>query len=189
MTKEDVQARLNAIGEKYGAAIMIEESENISVINEKYFTDVENLLRNGIRNSVNSGTYLLNDEGIDDIAVASSSLSQILLEDGVLYSGCFVETSEPRCLINWAVTSNPITYYVSAEPIIRDGNSNAMVKWFTPFSGNLKNPRFSYNGVFFYNFGEPIDDDGDGLLDLNSRTEHLEREFYGVKTEQTTPYM
>lgn len=45
MTKEDVQARLNAIGEKYGAAIMIGDCEDMSSIKNDYFVSVENLLK------------------------------------------------------------------------------------------------------------------------------------------------
>ncbi|MBR3916596.1 MAG: hypothetical protein IKJ49_05590 [Bacteroidaceae bacterium] len=189
MTMEEVQARLDEIGTRYGVAIMIEESENISVINEKYFTDVENLLKNGIREDTNIEARLLDDRNIDNFAVTSSSRSQILLENGTLYSGSFMEISGANCIINWAVTSNPLTYYVSAEPRIKDGGSNAIIKWFSPFSGNLKNPRFSYYGIFYYTFDEYVDENGDGLLDLDSMIEIETFEFRGTKSEQTTPYM
>ena len=148
MTQEEVQARLDELGEKYGASVMIADDQDISSVGEDYFTYVDNFLKNGIISN-NNAVQIMNDECIDEVAVASSSLAGILLEDGVLYSGRFLEPTLLNCIINWAITSNPITYYVSAEPNIKDGTTNAFIDYFSPFSGDLSNPRFGYTGVYY----------------------------------------
>ena len=88
MTKEEVQARLDEIAREYGAAVMIADNQDLSSVSEDYFEYVDNFLKNGITSN-NNDIQITNDDCIDEVAVASSSLSSFLLEDGVLYSGRF----------------------------------------------------------------------------------------------------
>lgn len=215
MTKEEVQARLDEIAREYGAAVMIADNQDLSSVSEDYFEYVDNFLKNGITSN-NNDIQITNDDCIDEVAVASSSLSSFLLEDGVLYSGRFLEPTLLNCIVNWAVTSNPITYYVSAEPRIKDGTSNAFIDYFSSFSGDLSNPRFRYSGVYYSLFPSeggslvpPIilpnnlstmdveDDDemyldydrnNDGLIDSEYYPICYKLDFYGGKTEKTEPY-
>lgn len=209
MTQEEVQARLDELGEKYGASVMIADDQDISSVGEDYFTYVDNFLKNGITSN-NNAVQIMNDECIDEVAVASSSLSAFLLEDGVLYSGSFLEASVLNCVISWAVTSNPITYYVFAEPQIKDGLTNAVIDYFSPFSGDLSNPIFSYSGYYYSYYpialdssvvNKPLppildnnfvpidhDKDNDGLLDKDFFGSSYSKYFLGGKTEYTEPY-
>ena len=215
MSKEEVQTRLDELGEKYGASVMIADDQDISSVGEDYFTYVDNFLKNGITSN-NNAVQIMNDECIDEVAVASSSLSSFLLEDGVLYSGSFLEATVLNCVISWAVTSNPITYYVSAEPQIKDGLSNAIISGFTTFMGDLSNPTFGYSGCY-YSFtpiyvndttivNKPLlpglpnpieppfmevkdyDKNNDGLLDEDCFDGAYQHNFLGGKTEDTEPY-
>ena len=149
MTKEEVQARLDEIAREYGAAVMIADDQDLSSVSEDYFIYVDNFLKNRLSADRNDDILIMDDNCIDAIAVESTSLATLLLEDGVLYSGSFLEGTVLNCVINWAVTSNPITYYVFAEPIIKDGTSNAFIDYFSPFSGDLSNPRFGYSGYYY----------------------------------------
>lgn len=54
---------------------------------------------------------------------------------------------------------------------------------------SCRNPIFSYYSIFYYTFDEYVDENGDGLLDLDSMIEIETFEFRGTKSEQTTPYM
>lgn len=199
ITLEEVQARLDEIGKKYGVAVKISTDEDLSTVNEEYFARVEDFLSNGISANTDKSTNniqqaaFMNDNCIDEVAVASSSLAQILLEDGAMYSGKFLADGTLSCLVVWAVTSSPRTYYVTAEPCIKDGTSAAEITYFSHFEGNDSNPRFSYSGVYYEYFSDeyPIPDmdkNNDGIIDKEYLCQCGDIHFYGYKTESTPEY-
>ena len=194
ITMEEVQERLRLIGEKYGVCIMIDENEDISLIDDNYFYSIEEMAKQGVVTSNEANTSelrLINDENINEIAVASTYST---IETNVRYSGTFVEPSVNGCLINWGISINPLTYFVSAEPIIRDGSSRAVIDNFSNFTGELNNPVFHYTGCYFESYNGPYDSNNDGLLDCKycfrfHVADQLDyKEFIGIKTTQTQPY-
>ena len=164
MTREEIQTRLDEIGEKYGETIILGPETNTEKVTENFFTRVEAMCENNNYNIPTESTVeLLDDEQIDKITIPEIGT---YAAPGESYSGTITNnhmitynvnvlsyTDYVDVLIKWQTTTTALSK-CKVEASIGNCVSNldpniqySISEFEYMFSSlvNLANPSFSYS--------------------------------------------
>lgn len=161
MSREELQTRLDAIGEKYQTKIVIDNEFELVLINEKLFADLETFLSGKTNQSLKTvkaksrlilsdKSYLayIDDSSIDDIMSLAAPPS------GEIYSGTFTKTINYICRNEKCVTDLLITWKTSTGSnnvvltgSISMGHGSHVRITAKEQAGTVTNPVFNYDGV------------------------------------------
>lgn len=161
MTREEIQDRLDEIGEKYGTRVIIDKTVDIDLITEDIFTDLEEHLSSPTKNDkkffteciTDTISLLLDDSSVDEIMpIAEQSSGEIM------YSGDFNVTVRYQCINQQnqseEVVSNVTISWTTGEgnPLglsarIDTGHGNNVQISYSNLNGNIQSPSFDYLGT------------------------------------------
>ncbi|MBQ4038012.1 MAG: hypothetical protein IJD05_00695 [Bacteroidaceae bacterium] len=155
MTREEVQTRLDEIGEKYGETIMLGLETDTEKVTENFFTRVEAMCENNNYDGPTESTVeLLDDEQIDKItipkigtyAAPGESSSGTITKDHSFLSDNGHEWV--KVIITWYANTGGTMNKATAElqEVVVDEFGSYSLKGFyhTPIVGDVLNPFFSY---------------------------------------------
>lgn len=166
MTREEIQTRLDEIGEKYGETIILGPETDTEKVTENFFTRVEAMCENNNYNvSTESTVELLDDEQIDKITVPKIGT---YAAPGESYSGTITHNHSfqvgnsfdwIRVTITWyANTGGTMNKATAAleEVVVEENNSYSLLEFsHSQIIGDISNPFFTYtykilgpNGIF-----------------------------------------
>ncbi len=156
MTREEVQTRLDEIGEKYGETIMLGLETDTEKVTENFFTRVEAMCENNNYDGPTESTVeLLDDEQIDKItipkigtyAAPGESSSGTITKDHSFLSDNGHEWV--KVIITWYANTGGTMNKATAElqEVVVDEIGSYSLKGFyhTPIVGDVLNPFFSYS--------------------------------------------
>lgn len=158
MTREEIQDRLDEIGEKYGTLVVFENSVNKDSITEDVFMNIEEQLfayknNSNVKilaaNSTNNSSLFLNDSSIDDIMPIAASPS------GEAYSGSFDLTLHGTCcpftlyvIVTWY--SNDSRGLTGVNATVQMGNADyILITSYVQTGGSNSNPHFKFSGDIY----------------------------------------
>lgn len=153
MTREEIQTRLDEIGEKYGTRVIFDNSVNKDSITEDVFINLEEQL-SVYKNNLNSGksttdaskneSLFLDDSSIDDIVTMAAPPS------GETYSGSFSilivcgATAAFSVGINWTSGDNGLS---NVHASLQMGPADYVnITDYSQIGGTAYNPEFTYEG-------------------------------------------
>lgn len=153
MTREEVQARLDEIGEKYGETILLVDDADTTKVTEEFFAWVESQYQhNNKKKAIEVGTTVIDDEQIDEITISEIG-TYAAPGENVCYTGTFTA----YCNIGYKTVSVNITWFSNSDT--RDYVSASCEEYeitnlkYSVFSGLVSNPTFEYsfyiNGIKF----------------------------------------
>ena len=162
MTRDELQARLNEIGEKYGTRVLIDEDVDVDLVTEDVFIKLEEHLsskqetkanRINTRAHVVNESLLMNDSSIDDIMLMAAPPSG----ETIIYRGsfdhelnisCGVElNSLTRVLITWQTMSSTVKGTLSLSASIEMGHGSGVLMKYSDPAGTPEAPSFNYEGT------------------------------------------
>ena len=159
MTREEIQTRLDEIGEKYGETIVLGPETDTEKVTENFFTRVEAMCKNNNYDGPTESTVeLLDDEQIDKItipiigtyAAPGESHSGTITND---YSYQYWDGSHNyedwvQVVITWNANTGGTMNKATAtliEVVVKTIGSYSLKGFYhTPIVGNVSNPSFSY---------------------------------------------
>lgn len=168
MTREEIQARLNEIGEKYGTRVLIDESVDMDLVNEDIFTKLEEHLSSKQEtkaNRINTRAHILNETSNDSFLMNDSSIDDIMLmaapPSGEMHSGSFDVTVHYQCVnqqnipedvvtnvtISWTTMSSGVSGSLVLSAKIGTGHGNSVVILHSNPGGTPSSPSFDYTGT------------------------------------------
>ena len=166
MTREEVQARLDEIGEMYGETIVLGPETDTEKVTENFFTRVEAMCENNNYDVPTESTVeLLDDEQIDKItiprigtyAAPGESHSGSITNDYNFSVGDHFEWV--RVVITWYANTGGTMNKATAElqEVIVDEFDSYSLRGFyhTPIVGDVLNPNFTYE-YYIYKFNNPV---------------------------------
>lgn len=156
MTREEVQARLNEIGEMYGTRVIFDNSVNKDSITEDVFMNLEEQL-SVYKNNLNSGksttdaskneSLFLDDSSIDDIVTMAAPPS------GENYSGTFSLTINRvyfTVVANVTWYSNDSSGLIGVYASVQMGDAGYIeITSFKQTGGSNSHPYFEYAGDIY----------------------------------------
>ncbi|MBQ4038480.1 MAG: hypothetical protein IJD05_03110 [Bacteroidaceae bacterium] len=161
MTREEVQTRLDEIGEKYGETIILVPETDITKVTEDFFTWVESVYQ--IDNTtIEDGTTVVDDEQIDEITISKIGTYAAPGENGT-YTGTILNhhvftvryangtsASDDVCVaVVWTTSSskpNKVTASISEETFIQTNSKYTLDDfYYTMPVGPLNNPSFNFS--------------------------------------------
>ncbi len=163
MTREEIQDRLNEIGEKYGETIVLVDDADITKVTEEFFTWVESSYQNNNKKALEVGATVIDDEQIDEIAISeigtyaaigevNSCTGTIIKEHKYEYE----DTNKPnvkytdtiQVIITWYANTGGGMNKATAELVdveIQGPGYYSLVSFtHTPIVGDISNPAFTY---------------------------------------------
>ncbi len=162
MTREEVQTRLDEIGEKYGTRVIMDEKVNIDLVSEDIFTKLEEHISSKelLGDNVNTKAHIVNEISNDSLLMNDSSIDDIMLmaapPSGETYSGsfthfmnitCGAEYNSPTTIkINWNTNSLGVSASLSLNASITTGHGSGVNITFSQEGGTPDNPSFKYSG-------------------------------------------
>ena len=164
MTREDIQTRLDEIGEKYGETIVLGPETDTEKVTENFFARVEAMCENNNYNGPTESTVeLLDDEQIDKITIprigtyaapGESSSGTITnsysfkVGEGINFYYEWVNVN-----ITWYANTGGTMNKATAElqEVVVDEIGSYSLKGFyhTPIVGDVLNPNFTYEYDIF----------------------------------------
>ena len=191
MTREEVQARLDEIGDRYGIKTYIEENANIDFVTEKVFADFEKSYSEKMANNKKNIGYI-DDTTIDNISLMAAPPT------GEMYTGSFSRSIIYKCKnplgirddvsttfsVTWTVGENNFNNSLHLHAKIDVGHGNRITISPSAVSGSASSPSFNYSGTIECNFavlkdtieyiyspnGEIIDSIYNNCIDTHSDT-------------------
>ncbi len=160
MTREEVQTRLDEIGEKYGIETYIEENANIDFVTEKIFADFEKSYSEQTTNNKNNVGYI-DDTTIDNISLMAAPPT------GETYTGSFSRSIIYKCKnplgiigdvsttfsVIWTTTSGTEVHKsLKLTPKIDVGHGENITISPSDVNGSLAAPSFNYSGTINCSF-------------------------------------
>ena len=160
MTREEVQTRLDEIGEKYGIKTYIEENANIDFVTEKVFADFEKSYSEKMANNKKEIGYI-DDTTIDNISLMAAPPA------GEMYTGSFSKTITYACKNPLGITESVLTSFsviwttsskaevyksLTLIPKIDMGHGNNITISPSAISGSAASPSFNYSGTIECSF-------------------------------------
>ena len=156
MTREEIQDRLDEIGEKYGTRVVFENSVNKDSITEDVFMNIEEQLfayKNNsnmevlAKKSKDNGSSFFNDSSVDDIMPIAASPS------GEAYSGSFDLTISRVyrtiiAIVTWYSDDSRGLTGVNATVQMGDA-SYIIITSFRQTGGTNSHPYFEYSGDIY----------------------------------------
>lgn len=152
MTREEVQARLDEIGEMYGTRVIFDNSVNIDSITEDVFMNIEEQLsvyKNNlnVKTSTNNESLLLDDSSIDDIVTMAAPPS------GETYSGTFsltISRTYYTVVANVTWYSNDSRGLIGVYASVQMGDAGYIeITSFDQIGGTNSHPYFEYSGDIY----------------------------------------
>ena len=169
MTREEVQARLDEIGDRYGTQVIIDKTVNWDFITEDVFTDLEEHLSIKGRESSNKNStrkYAANINENDSLSLNDSSIDDIMLmaapPSEEIYSGSFIKSvqydirnsdnvpSPAVCNVTIHWSSSNTVALKSVTATVEDYNLRAQIGSYMYTGGQNNDPAFSYKGTLIY---------------------------------------
>ncbi len=166
MTREEVQTRLDEIGEKYGTQVIIDEKVNIDLVSADIFTKLEEHLSSKQKtkaNRINTRADLVNETSNDSLLMNDSSIDDIMLMaappsgETVVYTGTFTHELNISCgvepntltrvLITWHTNSSSVQGTLSLSAQIEMGHGSGVLMSFSDANGSPASPSFKYSGM------------------------------------------
>ena len=151
MTREEVQARLDEIGDRYGETIILVPETDITKVTEEFFTWVESVYK--IDNTtIEDGATVVDDEQIDEIAISKigtyAAPGENVCYTGSFTANCQLGSKTIPVKITWSSNSNkPDSVSATCEYYEITNIKHSI------FSGPVYNPTFEYsfylNGIKF----------------------------------------
>ena len=200
MTREEVQARLDEIGDRYGTQVIIDKTVNWDFITEDVFTDLEEHLSIKGRESSNKNStrkYAANINENDSLSLNDSSIDDIMLmaapPSEETYSGSFIKSvqyeirnsdnvaSPAVCsvTINWQSTSVTLK---SVTASVEGHNLSAKIDSYMYTGGQSSDPAFSYMGTLYYTAELIKKDTIDGVPEYTYNEKKYTFPFEGTRT-------
>ena len=166
MTREELQARLNEIGEKYGTRVLIDEDVDVDLVTEDVFAKLEEHLSSKQEtkaNRINTRAHVVNETSNDSLLMNDSSIDDIMLMaappsgETIIYRGsfdhelnisCGVEPNTPtRVLITWQTMSSTVIGSLSLSARIEMGHGSGVLMTYSDPAGTPEAPSFNYSGT------------------------------------------
>ena len=167
MTREELQARLNEIGEKYGTRVLIDEDVDVDLVTEDVFAKLEEHLSSKQEtkaNRINTRAHIVNKTSNDSLLMNDSSIDDIMLmaapPSGEIYSGSFITTVMYKCVnqqnipedvvtnitISWTTRSPNVSTTLGLSARISTGHGNNVEILHSNHGGTPSSPSFDYSG-------------------------------------------
>lgn len=200
MSREEIQNRLDDIGEMYGTQVIIDKTVDFDLITEEIFNELEEYLslkkeisnkKNSIRkyavNINEENSLLLNDSSIDDIMPMAAPPS------GETYSGSFTKSvqyetcntegqlSPAVCTvtIHWKSTDVKLN---SVTASVEGLNLSVQINSYNYTGGQSSDPAFSYTGTLYYTAELIKKDTIDGVPEYTFEEKRYAFQFDGTRT-------
>ena len=163
MTRDELQARLNEIGEKYGTRVLIDEDVDVDLVTEDVFIKLEEHLSSKQEtkaNRINTRAHVVNETSNDSLLMDDSSIDDIMLmaapPSGETYSGSIMKTIHYRChggmdfevpvvsnvLITWSLPTGDNSVSMTAR--IETGHGDYATAVARRQAGTITSPVFDY---------------------------------------------
>ncbi len=167
MTRDELQVRLNEIGEKYGTRVLMDEDVDVDLVTEDVFAKLEEHLfskQETKANRINTRAHVVNETSNDSLLMNDSSIDDIMLmaapPSGETYSGSFThfmnitcydvrpnEINSPTTItINWNTNSQGVSASLSLNASITTGHGSGVNITFSQEGGTPDKPSFKYSG-------------------------------------------
>ena len=162
MTREEIQDRLDEIGEKYGETIVFVDDADTTKVTEEFFIWIESLYQNdNKKKAIEVGTTVIDDEQIDEIAISEigtyAATGEVNSHTGTISIDHSFKVTLPNDEYYYDWVKVIITWYANTgggmnkatakleEVVVSDGNYSLIGFSHTPFVGDVSNPGFSYS--------------------------------------------
>ena len=161
MTREEIQNRLDDIGEMYEETIILVPETDTTKVTEEFFTWVESLYQNNNKKkTIKFGNTIIKDEQIDEITIPEigtyAAPGEVNSYTGTItneYSYQYWDGSHNyedcvQVIITWNTNTGGSMNKVTAELIevvVKEINSYSLTGFsHSPIVGDISNPGFSY---------------------------------------------
>ena len=160
MTREEIQDRLDEIGEKYAETIVLVDDADTTKVTEEFFIWIESLYQNdNKKKAIEVGTTVIDDEQIDEITISEIGTYATTGEENVTASGSSNIEHEYNVKVKGVSYKDKITVTIEwetntmhankASGAITSKNVNSSLKyslsnWMYRISGELSKPSVSY---------------------------------------------
>ena len=172
MTREEIQDRLDEIGEKYGETIILVDDADTTKVTEEFFIWVESLYQDNNKKAIEVGTTIIDDEQIDEIAISeigtytaigevNSCTGTIIKDHNYQYwDGKNNYEDWVQVIITWYANTGGTMNKATAElqeVVVKTPDSYRLESFLhTPIVGDISNPAFTYEYTIVKPTGEKI---------------------------------
>ena len=176
MTREEIQDRLDEIGEKYGETIVFVDDADTTKVTEEFFAWVESLYQhNNKKKAIEVGATVIDDEQIDEITISEigtyAAIGEVNSCTGTIINEHkyeYEDTNKPnvkykdtiQVIITWYANTgggmNKATGELVEVEIQGPGYYSLVSFTHTPIVGDISNPAFTYEYTIVKPTGKKI---------------------------------